>query len=152
MAHPCLGHASWSENEGLEQSDTCSMKDSLWREGGMLARKDGIPLGTAGEPSTRQGNTKQLERAPLMSCLALKPQQQPRLPAGWQELCQGAEGINSALSSCSEKDLPCCFTVLYACLSWEQGRDLPWDSLLGDSLIQWSCRCQIPAVKGLGWW
>lgn len=41
MTHPCSGHASWSENEGLEQSDTCSMKGSLWREGEMLARKDG---------------------------------------------------------------------------------------------------------------
>lgn len=35
--------------------------------------------------------------------------------------------------------------VVYTCLSWEQGRNLLWGSLLGISLNQGSCRYLDPS-------
>lgn len=75
------------------------LHEGLFVERGRDAGQEGweLPLGTAGEPSTRRGSTKSgrgLCTGPALSSNSNR---------GCQELCQGAEGINSALSSCSER-------------------------------------------------
>ena len=123
--------------------DTCSMNGPLWREGemqyGNSRREQRASPAHAREITSRWRWAPQMSRVWPLSCNSDR---------GCQLVGRRFAKVQKALIQpfppVLKRSCLAVLLVVYARLSWEQGRNLLWGSLLGVSLIQWSCRCLDP--------